>query len=150
MTGFRQILTARTTLLLLSVALLADLLLDWRRASIETPAVDLEAGASGINGWGALAAVLVVALLVARLRDARPTTILVLAAGAAAFTIVEFFTGSATVETGAVAVDTSTRLWPAYLGLALAAAVLAAAAAPTLEPAPAAAPAAPPGHVRVP
>jgi hypothetical protein len=52
---------------------------------------------------------------------------------ASGFTVVEFFTGEATVDAGAVSVSTSDALWPAYLGLALAVVLAVGAAARLAE-----------------
>jgi hypothetical protein len=135
MNTIKHLLPTRAGTLVLALALLAVLLLDWRHASIQTPAAHVEAGTSGISGWGIVAALALVALLVAGLRSARPSTLLGLALAAAAFVVVAFFTGSATVEADGVFVDTSTREWPAWAGLALAATLVVSAAWAAREPA---------------
>ena len=139
MNTIRHLLPTRAATLVVALALLAVLLLDWRHASIETAAVNVEAGTSGVAGWGVVAAISLVALLVAGLRQARPATLLGLALVAAAFTVVAFFTGSTTVEAAGVSVDTTTREWPAWAGLALAATLVLSAASAALarEPVPA-------------
>lgn len=119
---------SRSLVGLLAGALLVDLFLDWRRASVETPAVLVDAGSAAIGGWGALAAVALVVLLGAVLADARAGMLAGLAATAAGFVVIEFFTGAAQVDVaGAVSVDTTQRLWPAYVGLVLAGGLVAVA-----------------------
>jgi hypothetical protein len=109
--------------------LFADLLLEWREASVRTPGVAVDAGTSAWSGWGAVAGVLLVAFLVLELPSRKPVAAATLALLAGAFTFVEFFTGEAHVDVeGVVSVGTGDALWPAYLGLVLAV-VLAAGAA---------------------
>jgi hypothetical protein len=139
MDTIRHLLPARPVTLVIALALLVVLLLDWRHVSIETPAAHVEAGTSGISGWGIVAAISLVALLLAGLRKARPTTLLILALTAAAFVVVAFFTGSATVEAGGISVDTSTREWPAWAGLTLGATLVVSAVGAAIPPEPAAA-----------
>jgi hypothetical protein len=119
-------------LALIATLLFVDLFLDWHRASVSvTGVVDIDAGVSAWSGWGAIAGLLLIALLlwewwrvVARRAVQRVSTELVslmLALGAAGFTAVEFFTGAAEVQSGtAVMVGVYGRQWPAYVGLVLA------------------------------
>jgi hypothetical protein len=101
-------------------ALFFVLFLDWRDVSVVTPGVFVDAGSSAWSGWGAVAGILAVAFVVSDLRGhavGAPVTGLAVAG----FTIVEFFTGSVETDVaGVVSVDTSSRLWPAYVGLGLA------------------------------
>ena len=125
---------ARLLLCLVSGALLADLFLDWRRVSVDTPAVSIDAGSSAVAGWGAVAAVALIALLSAELMRPRPDVSIGLAFVAVSFVVVEFFTGSANVDVaGVLAVDTTERAWPAYVGLALAGGLVAATALRLVE-----------------
>jgi hypothetical protein len=113
----------------LAGALFLDLFLDWRVASVSTPALDLRTGASGWAGWGAVAGILLLALIAWEvrllLRDTDPVLPEValstaLACGAAAFAVLGFFTGTARVDVGGVlAVDTGSATWAAYAGLVL-------------------------------
>ncbi|MGZ8701393.1 MAG: hypothetical protein ACXWZY_03760 [Gaiellaceae bacterium] len=126
---------SRSIVCLLAAALFFDLFFDWRRASVETPALHVDAGSAAIAGWGALAAVVVVAVLGAALLGGRPLLVSALAVVAAAFVVVEFFTGAAQVDVaGAVSVDTSQRLWPAYVGLVLSGCLVAATTPRLLHP----------------
>jgi hypothetical protein len=142
MTLFRVAEGARAVLVVTAFALFADLFLEWRDVSVRTSGVAVDAGTSAWSGWGALAGVLLIAFLVLELARRRPVTAGVLALLASAFTIVEFFTGEADVDvTGVVSVSTDERLWPAYLGVALAVVLASGAAirlaahiqAPTVE-----------------
>ena len=118
--------------------LLADLFLDWSTATVDVAgAVTVEAGTSAWGGWGAAAGLLLIAFLIieismflgwvvatARLLSAAA----LIALAAAAFTYIEFFTGTTSVNVGsAVSVAVDDRLWPAWLGLALATIVAGAA-----------------------
>lgn len=127
---------ARPLVLLSAFVLFVDLFLDWRTVSVTTPAVTVKSGSSGLAGWGIVAGVLLLALIVWELRllargseaprDAVISTALAL--GAAGFAVISFFTGSASVDvSGVVGVSTEQLQWAAYLGLVLAG-VLAAAA----------------------
>jgi hypothetical protein len=128
MTLSRLSALVRPALVVAAVALLADLLLDWREASIRTPAVAVDGGTWGLSGWGAVAAVLLLVYVIVEARSRRPVAAPVLALLGGAFAVVEFFTGDASVVVeGAASVDTD-RLWPAYLGLVLALAVVVGAA----------------------
>jgi hypothetical protein len=134
-------------LAVIGALLFVDLFLDWHRASVSvTGVVDLEAGSSGWAGWGALAGVLLIALLLwegSRLvgadlaqRASAAIVSLMLALGATAFTAVEFFSGTADVQAGSlVAVGVHGRQWPAYAGLVLAALLVVAAVAQLGRPA---------------
>jgi hypothetical protein len=121
---------AQHAVLPLAVLLFIDLFLDWHRASVAVGgALDIHAGSSAWNGWGALAGVSLLGLLVwegfrfAGITTERVAAELVsttLAVAALAFTAVEFFSGSASVDVaGVVNVASEGRLWPAYAGLAL-------------------------------
>lgn len=143
---------ARPTAIASALALFVVLFLDWREVSVQTPAVSVDAGTSAWAGWGAVAGVLLVAYLVAELRFATSPLVPVAALLAAGFTVVEFFTGSASTSVaGVVAVDVGAELWPAYVGLALAIMLAAATAvrwlAATRRLAPPGAHVGRPGHV---
>jgi hypothetical protein len=119
-------------LVLIGALLFVDLFLDWHGASVSvTGVLDVEAGSSAWAGWGAIAGVLLVALLLwegSRLagadvvqRASAAIVSLVLALGVAVFTAIEFFSGTADVQAGPlVAVGVHGRQWPAYAGLVLA------------------------------
>ena len=53
----------RSLLMLVALTLLVVLCMDWRVASVSTPAVEVSAGSSGIAGWGLLSAVLLVVFI---------------------------------------------------------------------------------------
>ena len=112
--------SARMVAVASALALFVVLFLDWQEVSVQTPGVDVETASSAWSGWGAVAGILLVAFLVSVLRGhtvAAPLTGLV----AAGLTAVEFFTGSVETDVaGLVSVDTSAKLWPAYVGLGLA------------------------------
>lgn len=82
------------------------------------------------NGWGAIAGVAVVGLLILewdRYLDgqiARKIRAEVVAAALSlaifVFTLVEFFAGSASLQVGSLVQVDVVRLWPAYVGLGLA------------------------------
>ncbi|MDF2748924.1 MAG: hypothetical protein K0T00_99 [Gaiellaceae bacterium] len=120
----------RQLLLLVALALLVVLFLDWRVASVSTPTVELSSGSSGIAGWGLLAAVLLVVFIARELwllgRKDQPglqqiAVSAALALGAAGFTWVGFVTGDASVDVaGVVAVHVEDVQPAAYAGLALA------------------------------
>ena len=128
---------SRPIVILAALALLVDLVFTWRDAPVQTQYLDRDAGASALSGWGALAAVLLVAFLIAEIAmPAQRRVLLGLAVAAAAVTVLEFFTGSAgvvKVDGNAVAA-TETTLLPAYLGLALAGVLVLAAIRRVLEP----------------
>jgi hypothetical protein len=124
---------ARPVTLVAGSALFVDLFLDWREVSVRTPGVAVDAGASAWSGWGAVAGVLLLTYLVLDLAARRPVAAAAVALLASGFTVVEFFTGEATVDAGAVSVSTSDALWPAYLGLALAVVLAVGAAARLAE-----------------
>jgi hypothetical protein len=117
--------------------LLADLFLDWSTATVQLAgAIEVETGTSAWGGWGALAGLLLIAFLVLEISMfvgwmvASPRLLSaasIIAIAAAAFTYVEFFTGTTSVTAGAVSISVDERLWPAWLGLVLAAIVAAAA-----------------------
>ena len=134
-------------LALIGALLFVDLFLDWHRATVSvTGVVDVEAGSSAWAGWGAVAGVLLVALLlwegsrlpradVARGASAANVS-LILALGVAVFTVIEFFSGTADVQAGPlVAVGVHGRQWPAYAGLVLATLLAIAAVAQLGRPA---------------
>ena len=118
-------------------ALFLDLFLDWRVASVSTPALDLRTGASGWSGWGAVAGILLIALIVWEVRrccehgsgTAGGGVMSALTCGPAAFAVGGFFTGTARVDAGVVAVDIGSATWAAHAGLTLAGLLVVAAVA---------------------
>jgi len=119
----------RSLLMLVALALLVVLFLDWRVASVSTPAVEVSSGSSGIAGWGLLAAVLLVVFiarelwLLGRTDEAglqQAAVSAALALGAAGLTWVGFVTGDAGVDVaGVVAVHVEDVQPAAYAGLTL-------------------------------
>jgi hypothetical protein len=129
---------AQRALIPLAVLLFIDLFLDWHRASvIVNGAVDIDAGTSAWTGWGALAGIALLGLLVwegfrfAGATAERVTTEVVsatLAIAAFGFILAEFFAGSTSVDVaGVVSVSKGGELWAAYAGLVLGALLAAAA-----------------------
>lgn len=112
--------------------LFVDLFLGWHRAGVSVSGiVDVHSDSSAWAGWGALAGVLLIVLLFwegLRLRGAviaqdilGSVVTLTLALGVVLFTAIEFFGGTASVQSGSlVAVGVHGRQWPAYVGLVLA------------------------------
>ncbi len=118
-----------------AVLLFADLFLDWRKLTVDLPALQLNTGSSGWAGWGVVAGVLLVALLAwesarwAGYRSADPDAIpAIMSLGVLAFVIVRFFEDATNVSVGGVVnIGEASRQWPAYAGLVLAVVVAAAA-----------------------
>jgi hypothetical protein len=112
--------SARAVAVVSALALFVVLFLDWREVSVHAPGVAVDAASSAWAGWGAVAGILLVAFLVSVLRG-HVVGAFVTGLVAAGLTVVEFFTGSVETDVaGVVSVDTSTELWPAYVGLGLA------------------------------
>lgn len=120
----------RSLLMLVALALLVVLFLDWRVASVSTPAVEVSSGSPGIAGWGLLAAALLVVFIARELwllgRTGEPglqqvAVSAALALGAAGVTWFGFVTGDAGVDVaGGVAVQVEDVQPAAYAGLTLA------------------------------
>jgi hypothetical protein len=131
---------ARPIVALAALALLADLTLTWRDAPVKTQWLDDSGGASALGGWGALAGALLVLFLLVQFATTRRARVIsgALAVAAAGVTFAEFFTGSANPVSapGVVTVSTEAILWPAYLGLALAAVLVVAAVSRVVQPPP--------------
>ena len=128
---------SRPIVILAALALLVDLVLTWREAPVHTQWLNLDGGSSALEGWGVLAAGLLIAFVLAELVvPKRRRVLLGLAVAASAATVLEFFTGSAAIVKvdGATIVAVESTLWPAYLGLALAAILIVAAVRRLVEP----------------
>ena len=121
---------AQRAMLPLAVLLFVDLCLDWHRATVSIAgALDVHGETSALAGWGLLAAVVVGGLIVWEVlrtsgrgpaRQGAEGLSAALALCAFAFTAIEFFSGSATVDAGGVVdINADVLLWPAYAGLAL-------------------------------
>jgi hypothetical protein len=131
MTPTKATTLAQRAVLPLAVLLFLDLCLDWHRASVSlVGSLDVHADASALAGWGLLAAIAAGGLIAWEARrtfgskEVEDGEVLSAALGVAtlAFTAIEFFSGSTTVVVGGMMnVSAGTRLWPAYVGLALAA-----------------------------
>ena len=112
--------------------LFGDLFLGWHRAGVSVSGlVGVHSDSSAWAGWGALAGELLIVLLFwegLRLRGAviaqdisGSVVALTLALGVGLFTAIEFFGGTAGVQSGSlVAVGVHGRQGPAYVGLVLA------------------------------
>lgn len=127
---------AEPALLGLALLFLVVLFFDWHRASVEVSgAADAEAGSSGWSGWGLLAGICALAIVglefdrVVRKRSHEGQALidLALAVGVAGATVAAVFTGDTSVTAGAAGEEVSSTLWPAWVGLALAAAMVVAA-----------------------
>lgn len=122
-----------------AVLLLVDLSLGWHGVTVSGGGlVDVSATSSGWAGPGLVAGLLAIALLVSIVRPLRrdgavdegqAATTALIALAAAGFTIGAALTGSVSINAPGAAVQVGSRLWPAYAGIALAAAVALAAAA---------------------
>jgi hypothetical protein len=125
-------LKVASTLVMLGAAFvyLGVLVLDWHRTTIEIAGVTtVRATELGWSGWGALAGVAAIGLVVVNsmrlYRGIEPAPTfgildLVLGVAILSATVAAVFSGGANVEVAAVAVETNTVLWPAWAGLALA------------------------------
>ena len=119
------------------VLLLADLSLGWHDVSVSAGGVvDISATSSGWTGFGVVAGLLTIAMLVFMIRPLRRDASVTLAqaavtaalgVAAAAFTVVAALTGSASVTAPTAAVEVGSTLWPAYVGIAIAVVVAVAA-----------------------
>lgn len=138
-----QIELAHRVVLGAALAFLVVLFLPWQEATVRVAGVvDLEERSSGWSGWG-LAAGLVALVLLAlqlgrlRARDRAGHTgdlaSALLAAALVAAAALAVFTGETSVATQAVGVEVGSTLWPAWLGLALAAVAAAASLVPLAE-----------------
>ena len=122
-------------LLVAALLFLVVLFLDWHRTSVVILAEgDAETGSSGWSGWGLLAGFFALAIVgleldrVVRRRthEGQAFVDLILAVGLALATVAAVFTGDTSVGNGAG------TLWPAWVGLGLAAVMLLAAYVATL------------------
>jgi hypothetical protein len=117
----------------------------WHAASVHVASlVNVQATTSAWHGWGALAGLAAAGLLLWTLMLAigaeittRLSDLLVTASLGAAvlvFTIVELVTGTASVNVASTVVVTTTQRWPAYVALAVAAALAFVAIVPLARP----------------
>ena len=127
---------SRPTMILAALALLLVLALTWREAPVHTQYLDVSGGASALEGWGMLAAGLLLVFIVAQVFvPNRRRPLLGLAVAVAAVTVLEFVTGSATaVKVDGAIAEAEATLWPAFAGLALAGLLVVAAVARLAEP----------------
>lgn len=132
---------ARPIVAIAALALLVDLFFAWRNAPVKTQWLDDSGGASALSGWGGLAGALLVLCLLFQFATSRRARVISasLATAAAAVVFLEFFTGSANPSSsiGEVTVSAEAILWPAYLGLVLAVALVVAAVSRVVQPPPA-------------
>jgi hypothetical protein len=134
------------SVLLVGGLLFVDLFLGWHRASVSVgSALAVHSDSSAWAGWGAIAGVTLIVLLIwealrasgrAIAQDATVAIIsLLLAFGTLVFVAIEFFAGTASVRSGSVlAVDVSGRQWPAYAGIVLAVLLVTATMAQLRQP----------------
>ena len=112
--------------------LLVDLLLDWQKAAVQVGGVvNVQATASGLHGWGIVPAILAVILIALVASPTAPSFWRAITATAMLGTTAAAALGShAHVSVGmAVAVDNAI-LWPAWIGLGLAAVAFVATIVP--------------------
>ena len=132
---------------IVATLLFVDLFLGWHHASVSVAGnlVAVEADSSAWSGWGAAAGVTLIVLLfweslrlfgTAIARPAAPVLVFVFAVIAAAFTVIEFAAGTASVTSGLVVVDVHGRQWPSYVGLVLAVLLVVSAGAQLDRPDP--------------
>jgi hypothetical protein len=123
-------------LLVAALLFLVVLFLDWHRTSVVIVGEgDAQAGSSGWSGWGLLAGFFALAIVgleldrVVRKRshEGQALVDLILAVGVALATVAAVVTGDTSVGAGTVG-----TLWPAWVGLGLAAVMLVAAYVATL------------------
>ena len=114
--------------------LLVDLFLDWQRAAVRVAGVvEVEATAAGWHGWGFLAGVLALALMAVLLTaGGRSTVSAAVALGMLAATTVAVVTSEPDVAGGPAASVEESTVWPAWLGLVLAAVAFVATLVPLL------------------
>jgi hypothetical protein len=122
-----------------AVLLLVDLGLGWYEVKVSTAGITaISASSSGWSGVGLVAGLVTIALLVYMIRPLRREADMdavqaaltcVLGVAVLTLTLAAALTGSASVTSPAAAVEVSTRLWPAYIGIGLAAVVAVGASA---------------------
>ena len=122
-------------LLVAALLFLVVLFLDWHRTSVVIVGEgDAQTGSSGWSGWGLLAGFFALAIvgleldrvLRKRTHESQAFVDLILAIGVSLATVAAVFTGDTSVGAGAG------TLWPAWVGLGLAALMLVAAYVATL------------------
>jgi len=125
-TRFRRLVPM--LLVAVGILLFVVLFLDWRSISV-TAGVVVDAGQTGWSGWGAAAGGLLASMLALELIQlargvelgrAVDAIVFALALGVLVLVAAAFVDSSVSVFLGPVTVETGTREWPAYLGLALA------------------------------
>ena len=130
---------ARVVVLAAAALFVVDLFLGWHQLSVNVVGVvGVEGTTSGWSDWGAAAGAAALAIVAWEIAAARSERVSPLAvAGITALlsgvvlagTLQEFFAGDARVEVaGIVIAEAGERLWPAWVGLALALALVSAAA----------------------
>ena len=125
---------ARLVIAVTAALFVVDLFLGWQRVAVRMPAIDVRSTASGWSGWGTVAGLCALALLVLAIAGRRSPATPALGLGALLFTAIEVLAGHAHVDVGAsmMRVQVDTTLWPAWVGLALAGVMAAATAIPYL------------------
>ena len=119
------------------VLLLADLSLGWYEVKVAVAGVvDINVNAGGWGHFGTVAGLLTIAMLIYMIRPmrhdgavtlAQAVVTAVLGLGAFGFTVARALNGSASVTTMATTVQVHATLWPAYVGIVLAAIMAGAA-----------------------
>jgi hypothetical protein len=132
---------SEAALLGLAVLFLIMLTLDWHRTSVRVVGTgDAEVASSGWSGWGLVAGFCALAIVGLELdrqvrgrsHEGQSLVDLGLAVGAAVATVAAIFTGDASVSAAGLGVEVGSTLWPAWVGLVLAALMVVAALVPTL------------------
>jgi hypothetical protein len=109
-----------------------DLFLDWQKASVSVAGVvNIHTASSGWAGWGFVVGILAIVVIVAALTRHVAWT-LGLAIAMLIATALAAFIGETNVSTPGVGVAVETTLWPAWVGVGLAAVTTAAALVPFL------------------
>jgi hypothetical protein len=116
---------------------IVDLFLSWQRTTVHVAgAVQVHHMASGWSGWGALAGVCAVALLVFVIAGRMPAAATA-AAGAAMFVLAVLAVATGDAHVGmhgrGFGVEVDTTRWPAWLGLGLAAIAGLASSVPLMR-----------------
>jgi hypothetical protein len=119
------------------VLLLADLSVGWYGVKVAVAGVvNIKVTAGGWGQFGTIAGLLTIAMLIYMIRPmrrdgtvnlAQAAVTAVLGLGAFGFTVARALNGSASVTTMTTTVQVHSTLWPAYVGIALAAIMAGAA-----------------------
>jgi hypothetical protein len=115
--------------------LVVDLFLPWQRIGVDMPYIDVDTTSTGWGGWGTVAGICALVLIVLALaqRSMGPVTRAALGVLLPVFTALAALTGDAHVMSGMMNVDVGETLWAAWVGLGLAVVAGAATLAPLVS-----------------